>query len=174
MRFTPVDGLEQLEGVTFSSEVDEILVILVNPHVSKRSPSPLYFLSCQLVFRFHLHFLLALEETTPGPLNLNSGDVIHSKPVVLKQPSGQRHLVGRLDDGCAEVSKTLIFIFVGHVECTCQELLAQFLGCCQMEALVISRFHCFLTCDLHELVRIERNLAHSLSLTSDFVHLFVL
>jgi len=110
-------------------KVNEILIIVVNSHICKRSPSSLDFLSGYLVLSFHFNLLLALEITSPGPLNLNGSNVIHCGSMILKKSSRQAHFVCGLNYCCTKVTETLIFIFMHHVERRGQKLLAKFLSC---------------------------------------------
>ena len=128
MSFSSVDALQELVWVTFLLEVNQVFVISVDPHVCVRSPSSLDFLSGKLIFCFQFHFFLAFKIASPGPLNLNSSNMVHRKSVVLEKSSCERHLVGCLDECRTEITKALILIFVHHVEWRRQELLTKVLG----------------------------------------------
>jgi len=174
VRLASVNRFEKFKRVTFSPEVDQVLIVPVDPHVSERPPCSLDLLCGHGVLGLQLHFFLALQEATPGPLDLNGGYVIHRKPVVLEQPPSQGHLVSGLDDGCAEVTQALVFVSVSHVERTGQELLPQLLSCSEVEALIVASLHDFVPCDLHQLERVVRRLTHLLAVAGDLVHLFEL
>jgi hypothetical protein len=93
-----------------------------------------------LVFGFELNLFFTFKIASPGPLNLDSGNVIHGKTMILEQAASKGHLVGRLDESSTEVSKTLILVFVHHVEWRGQELLAKVLGSSQMPTDFRNRF----------------------------------
>ena len=96
-------------------KVDKIFVISVNSDICVGSPSSLDFLSGQSVFCFQLNLLLSFQVSSPGPLDLDCGDVIHSEPVVFEEPSSQRHFVSCLNNSGTEISQALILILVHHV-----------------------------------------------------------
>ena len=75
-----------------------------------------------------LGFLLAVV-AAPSPLDLDGGNVVHGKAMVLEEPPRQRHLKSRLDQGCAVVFEALIFVFVEYVKWRGEELLPQSLCC---------------------------------------------
>ena len=106
-------------------EVDEVPVVIVNAHICVASPCFLNFLGSNDILRLEFDPLLALNETAPGPLNLDSRDMIHGKAMILEETTSERHLVGCLNDCCAVVSQALVLIKVSHVELGCEELLAQ-------------------------------------------------
>lgn len=82
--FSSVDCLEKSEGVTLASEVNQVLVVTVDAHISEGAPGALDLLSRHLVLSLQFDFFLAIEEATPGPLNLDSGDMVHRESVVLE------------------------------------------------------------------------------------------
>ena len=125
VRLTTINTLQQLIWVTLVLEVDEVLVVFVNAHVCVATPGFLNFLRSNDVLGLQLHSLLALYITSPRPLYLNSGNMIHGEAVILEQSSRQRHLVRCLNDCRAVVSQTLVLIQVRHVELGREELLAQ-------------------------------------------------
>ena len=165
------------------SKVNKILVIPIDSDICKRSPSSLNLLSCHLVFGFEFHFLLSFKETTPCPLDLYCSNMVHCKPMIFKQSSGQTHFISRLYYRSTEVPEALVFIFMHDVETACQELLSEFLGCGQMLAhvtLLIS--HSFLVHECHHLSWVHDflvskpmltacNLVHSLILLGHLVYL---
>ena len=85
VRLRPVNGFKKLEGVSFASEVDQIFIVPVNSHIGKGSPRALDLLSSDVILGFELDLLLALDETTPSPLDLNCRYVIHREPMILEQ-----------------------------------------------------------------------------------------
>jgi len=119
MSLRPIDGLKQLKGVSFATEVNQVLVVTIDPHVSEAPPCALDLLCRHLVFSFKLHFLLSFEESSPGPLYLNSCNVIHCKAMIFEKSSGETHLVRGLNNSRAEVSQALIFIFMHHIKARC-------------------------------------------------------
>ena len=78
-----------------------------------------------------LGFLLAVV-AAPGPLDLNSGNVVDCEAVVLKKAPCQSHLKSRLDQRCAVVFEALVLVFVQNVEWRGKELLPQSLSRCVM------------------------------------------
>ena len=71
------------------AEVDQIFIISVDPHVGVRPPGLLDLLCSHLVFGLELNFLLPLQVSPPGPLDLDGGDMVHGEPVVLEQSTRQ-------------------------------------------------------------------------------------
>ena len=65
-------------------EIDQILVVLKNLDVGKRSPGVLNLFCCNCVFGLLGNFSAALLKTTPGPLDLNGSYMIHGESVVLE------------------------------------------------------------------------------------------
>ena len=139
MCFATVDALEKLEGIALMLKVDQIAIIAVDPDIGIGPPSSLNLLCCNLIFGLELNFLFSLEVPSPCPLDLDGCNVIHGKSMILEQPSGQAHLVGRLDDGSTEVLEAHVLVFHHDVEGGGQELLAQFLGRCVVCTLVYHR-----------------------------------
>ena len=134
MCLTPIDALQELIGVTLFLEVNQILVISVDPHICVWSPCSLYFFSCELIFCFEFNFFLSLKIASPCPLNLNSCNMVHSKPMILEKSPSQTHLVSSLYECCTEVSQALVLVLVHHVERRSQELLTEVLGGWQVAA----------------------------------------
>ena len=118
VRFRAVNSLEQLERVSLVTEIDEILVIPVDPDVRKRSPCSLYLLDSQMLLTLLLDLLLPIKIAPPSPLDLNGSYMVHGKSMILKKPTSQGHFVGSLNQRRAEISQTLIFVFVHHVKGT--------------------------------------------------------
>ena len=106
-------------------EVDEVLVVIVNTHISVASPCFLNFLSSNNILRLLFDSLLTFNEAAPGPLNLDSRNVVHGKAMILEEATSERHLIRCLNDCRAVVSQALVFIQVSHVELGREELLAQ-------------------------------------------------
>ena len=107
--FTGINGSEELHGITFLLEVDQVFVIAEDLDVGVCTPGFLNSFSCNLVLRL-LHFLLfAFEESTPRPLNLDGGNVVHSESMILEKTSSKTHLIRSLDECRAEVTKAVLF-----------------------------------------------------------------
>ena len=87
--FTSIDAFEQFERVTLMLEINEVLIVAVNPNIGVRSPRPDNFLNSELVLGLQLYLLFPLEVASPGPLDLNGGDVVHRETVVLEQAASQ-------------------------------------------------------------------------------------
>ena len=97
-------------------EIDQIFVVFENLNVCECSPGVLELFSRDGVLRLLSDFSFAFLITSPSPLDLDGSDVIHCKPMVLEQPSRQRHFVSGLDQPSAEVSHACVLILVHHVE----------------------------------------------------------
>lgn len=106
-------------------KVYQVFVVLVDVHVRESSPGFLDFLSSDILLALLLLLALFLEVRTPGPLNLNGTDMVHSETVVLKKSSCQTHFVRCLNQRCAEILHATIFVFSQHIEWRCKELLPQ-------------------------------------------------
>jgi hypothetical protein len=55
-------------------------------------------------------------------LNLDSSNMVHCKPMILKQSPCQWHLVSCLDQSSTEVPPTLLLASMENVEGWCKEL----------------------------------------------------
>ena len=106
-------------------EIDQIFVVLENLDVRECAPGVLNLLCSELVFRFLSEFAAPFLITAPGPLDLDSRDMIHGEAVVLEESPGQGHLVRRLNQSSTKVSHTLLFVLSHHVERRRQKLLPQ-------------------------------------------------
>ena len=109
-------------------EIDQILVVVEDLDVGECPPCILYFLGCNGFLVFFCDLALPLLVASPSPLNLNRCYMVHCKSVVLEQPPCQWHLVGRLNETCAEVLHASLFVFDHHVEGRSEEFLTQALG----------------------------------------------
>ena len=127
VRLSPIDTFQKLVRITLVLEVDEILVVSVDPHVRIRPPGSLDLFCGDLVLRFEFDLFLAFKVASPGPLDLNGCNMVHGESMVFEKSSGQGHLVRCLDNSSTEIAQTLILIFMHHVERGGQELLPQLL-----------------------------------------------
>lgn len=124
-----IDAFQQLHWLTLLLEVNKIFVVLEDLDVCEGSPGVLDFLCCHDLFRFLCHFTAALLVATPGPLDLDGRDMVHSEPMIFEETPCKGHLVGRLDQARAKVTHALLLIFGHHVETRSQKLLSQALCC---------------------------------------------
>jgi len=153
--FATIDALQKFIWVSLLSKIDEIFIISVNSDVGVWSPRSLYFLSCHLILSFELNLLLSLEESTPCPLYLNGGNMIHCKSMIFEESSCQGHLIRCLNQSSTKVSQTLIFILLHNVKWRSEELLSQLLRCCKMRSkltLSINVVVLWYSCLLHPLL----------------------
>ena len=97
-------------------EVDKILVIVENLNIGERAPGSLDLLSSQNVLRLLRLFLLPLLVAAPGPLNLDSSNMVHGKSVILKESSSKRHLVSSLYEARREIPHAGILTLSHHIE----------------------------------------------------------
>ena len=79
-----VNTLQQLHGFTLLLEVDQILVILEDLDVCEGTPGILDLFSSDLILRLLGQLAATLLVASPGPLDLNGGDVVHGKAVILE------------------------------------------------------------------------------------------
>lgn len=124
-----VDTLEQLHWLTLLLEIDQIFVVVEDFDVCEGAPGVLNLLSGDLVLRLLCDLASMLLIATPGPLDLNRGDMIHRESMVLEEAPCEGHLVGCLDQSGAEVSHRLILTLRHVVKVRREELLAQALRC---------------------------------------------
>ena len=134
-----IDALQEFKWISFLSKVNQILVIPINSYVCISSPCFLNLLSRKLIFGFELNFFLSFQESSPGPLDLYGGDMVHRKSVIFEKSPCKRHLVSSLNNCSTIVSQALVFILMNHIELRGQKLLSQFLSCAQMCVLIIER-----------------------------------
>lgn len=97
-------------------EVNQVLVIQIDTHISEGAPCFLNFLGRNNFLGLLSLFAPFLETGTPGPLNLDSADVIHGESVILEQPSCEGHLVCSLDECGTEVLHAPVFVLGHYVE----------------------------------------------------------
>ena len=122
--FSTIDTFQELKWISFLSEVNQIFIIPVDPHIGVASPRFLNFLCGYLIFGLKFNFLLSFQESSPCPLNLNGCNMIHGKSMIFEKSSGQRHLVSSLDNSSTIVSQALIFILMNDIKLRSQELLS--------------------------------------------------
>ena len=106
-------------------EVDQIFVVEEDPYVGERTPCLLDFFSGDGLLALLSLLAPLLDAVSPGPLDLNRADVIHSEAMVLEQTPGQAHFVGGLDQCSTEVLHAAILVLRHDIERRCQELLPQ-------------------------------------------------
>ena len=134
--FSTIDTFQKFKWVTFLPKVNQIFIISVDSNISIASPCFLNFLCCYLIFGLEFNFLLSFQESSPCPLDLNSGNMIHRKSMIFKKSSGQGHFVCSLNYSSTIVSQTLIFIRMNNIKLASQKLLSQLLCCRQMSILI--------------------------------------
>ena len=97
-------------------EVYQLFVVFEDAYISEGSPSLLDLLCREILLCLLWYLLLAREETTPSPLDLDSSDMIHCEAMVLEKTSCQSHLISCLNERSAEVSPALLLTLVKNVE----------------------------------------------------------
>ena len=100
-------------------EINEILIIKIDPNVCKRPPSLLNLLNCNCLLALPIecflhtsqHLILSSCETiSPSPLNLYCTNMVHSKSMIFEKSSCQRHFICCLNQSSAKILRTFIFV----------------------------------------------------------------
>jgi len=106
-------------------EVNQIFVVTEDLDIGKASPGTLDFFRANYVLRFLVLLSLLKNGCSPGPLNLDSCNMVHGKSVVLEKSPSKTHLIGGLDKCSTKITHASVLIASHLVEGRSEELLPQ-------------------------------------------------